>query len=187
MTGLCHSCVFSFLRQQSCTPLCMQTVRCPSYLQRGSLVAMQQMETEFSRFMLLRSVVCKCSSSKDKFLQYPLPLASNLSTHFTLATAIAGCQAMFAFIFLLFASLHPFPTRAALVLRQQLTFPPTNGPCRQNIGLVPLQCSDTTCLDIPTSGVCNIRSQSGAFQPSGCQMLNLISKAFPCAAVVTRV
>lgn len=65
-------------------------------------------------------------------------------------------------IFLLHAGLLSFASHAALVPREQMSFPPANGPCNQNTGLAPLQCSDPACVDIPTSGVCNIQSQSGS-------------------------
>ncbi|KAF1998956.1 hypothetical protein P154DRAFT_523583 [Amniculicola lignicola CBS 123094] len=72
---------------------------------------------------------------------------------------------MQSFFVLLFASnlvnSLSFARTVKLQPRQQLTFPPTNGPCNQNIGIEPLQCSDDKCLDIPTSGVCNIQTQEG--------------------------
>ena len=50
---------------------------------------------------------------------------------------------------------------ASIVLRDQLAFPPTDGPCKQNIGLAPLECSDPACVDLPNLGLCNIQSKSG--------------------------
>ena len=69
-----------------------------------------------------------------------------------------------ALFVLLHAWLRFSVTHAILTPRQQLTFPPANGPCRQNIGLAPLQCSDTACIDVPASGLCNIQDSSGPSQ-----------------------
>jgi hypothetical protein len=52
-------------------------------------------------------------------------------------------------------------TDAATLKRAQITFPPSNGPCRQNHGLEPLQCTDEACIDIAASGVCHIQTQEG--------------------------
>jgi hypothetical protein len=50
---------------------------------------------------------------------------------------------------------------ASILKRAQITFPPSTGPCRQNHGLEPLQCTDKECIDIAASGVCNIQTQEG--------------------------
>lgn len=51
--------------------------------------------------------------------------------------------------------------------QNQIVFPPSNGPCRQNHGLSPLECSAKECVDIADQGLCHIQTQEG-FPVCGC-------------------
>lgn len=64
-------------------------------------------------------------------------------------------------IFLLILFSIASSTYGRLIVRAQLVFPPTNGPCRQNIGLEPLQCTAPECIDVAAPGVCHIQTQEG--------------------------
>ncbi|KAG4433054.1 hypothetical protein IFR05_011448 [Cadophora sp. M221] len=82
-------------------------------------------------------------------------------------------------VFVLLLLSHSLFVQTRIVSRAQLTFPPTNGPCRQNVGLTPLECTDRACIDVPKSGICNIQTQEG-FPICGCCDLSVTLSCNAC-------
>jgi len=59
--------------------------------------------------------------------------------------------------------------------QNQIVFPPANGPCPQNAGLTPPQCSEQPCVDIPDAGICNIQTQEGSRYPAQPTLLCMVT------------